>query len=368
MQEFSPEEQSMSGARRLAHYYRTRILDGTLSPGEKLPPTLQLAATFEMSTANVQRALLALVNEGLIRRMPHHGTIVCGSKLEFRCAAIIHYVDFEAGIPRYHRALTEALVEELHRRGYEAVTLYGDLRNPNSGHIREAIRNFGIQGIIPLSAPKEVFNWFKQVNLPIATDSETFRDCRIVFDLEDLARRGPRKLAELGCRKPGVLLSLPAELDEKGDSYSRYCCRVLRLLEEEFAAAGMRLTPERMFRFGSFRPISEKEYASAAYRAIRKMAALPDAPDGWFVYADVFTDGVVSALIDLGLQHQPLLLHSNSGIPRFLPLDRLEAVSNQRRMAEELVENLLHQFHGRRAEPQQLPFTFQFRSADCFPY
>ncbi|MDD3154306.1 MAG: GntR family transcriptional regulator [Victivallaceae bacterium] len=143
---FTPEELQMSGTRRLAGYYRNRILSGALPVGEKLPPTLRLAELFDMSTANVQRALLSLVREGLIRRIPHRGTVVAGNYQKFRCAAILLHIDFRAGLPVHQRALTERLIRQLHLRDYEGIVLFDDLQAPFLDRLRTAIRKFDIQG------------------------------------------------------------------------------------------------------------------------------------------------------------------------------------------------------------------------------
>lgn len=59
----------------IAHY-RTQILDGTLPPGARLPTELEIAEMFNISRGTVRQAMTAMVNEGLLERVPGRGTFV----------------------------------------------------------------------------------------------------------------------------------------------------------------------------------------------------------------------------------------------------------------------------------------------------
>lgn len=60
---------------RIAGYYRERILSGELEPGEKLPSNKELASSWGVAVATLQRALGQLSVEGLIRTSPR-GTFI----------------------------------------------------------------------------------------------------------------------------------------------------------------------------------------------------------------------------------------------------------------------------------------------------
>ena len=61
---------------QLREALRAAIEDGYWQPGEKLPPEVLLAATTPFSLGTVQKALRALVKEGLVERRPGSGTFV----------------------------------------------------------------------------------------------------------------------------------------------------------------------------------------------------------------------------------------------------------------------------------------------------
>ncbi|MDD3154982.1 MAG: hypothetical protein PHS41_08940 [Victivallaceae bacterium] len=229
--------------------------------------------------------------------------------------------------------------------------------NPNEKYIN---KNSRIQeGIIALSAPKEFMGLLKQFNLPAVSDSATTWCGRVTFDWLDFAARAPAYLAEAGCRRPGVLLSLPEHLDRHGDSFIRYCLRVRERLWEAMAQSGMSPEPERIFSFGSFWPIPEIEYAKAAYQAVQRMASLAEPPDGWFVFADVFNEGALAAMRDNTLLPAPLLVHVNKGVEQLLPAPRIEAVSDLDLQAERMIDDLLSQFHGGKPSSVELPLDLR---------
>lgn len=60
---------------RIAGYYRERILTGELEPGMKLPSNKEMANSWSVATATIQKALNQLTVEGVIRTSPR-GTFV----------------------------------------------------------------------------------------------------------------------------------------------------------------------------------------------------------------------------------------------------------------------------------------------------
>ena len=355
MWDFTDEELKMSGARRIASYYRTRILNGTFPAGTKLPSTHELAEELTMSAANLQRAFSALVNEGLIERKPHYGTIVKAIKSEFRFAAIIVFVSKHAGIPAYQRVLMEEIIRELHRRNYEALTIHEDMDHPDIERVRQLIRKLGVQGIIPLSAPKEVFHFVKQINLPAATDSLMYSDCRVIFDLMDYSRLIPPTLRQMGCRRPGLLLAFSEPTEEPDDEYMRYCRKCLSALNAAITAAGMELRPEWVRRFGNMRAYTDYEYNRDAYLLTKQLfSSHSDCPDGLFVYSDVVIPGVTQGLLESGMRPDSrlrLILHRNREIKIFTPFPYAVLENSLNEKAAALVDMLLRQFHGQKIRP-----------------
>jgi GntR family transcriptional regulator len=59
---------------------RAAVEDGYWQPGEKLPPEIALAAATPFSLGTVQKALRALVKEGIVERRQGSGTFVCDDR------------------------------------------------------------------------------------------------------------------------------------------------------------------------------------------------------------------------------------------------------------------------------------------------
>lgn len=67
---------SLSVPDRLSITLERLILDGTLQPGEKLPPELELTERLGVSRVSLRQALHELERRGLIDRKPGRGTVV----------------------------------------------------------------------------------------------------------------------------------------------------------------------------------------------------------------------------------------------------------------------------------------------------
>lgn len=52
------------------------IVSGALKPGDRLPPTVQMAEKYDVCHRTIQRAMGALVKEGFVVRRPYHGSFV----------------------------------------------------------------------------------------------------------------------------------------------------------------------------------------------------------------------------------------------------------------------------------------------------
>lgn len=96
---------------RIKQQLRERIQDGDLRPGDRLAPESQLAKGYEVSTITVKRALLDLVQEGLLFRIPGKGTFVAQPKMERDLSRLTSFTEemLHRGL-RPHSRLIQKLV------------------------------------------------------------------------------------------------------------------------------------------------------------------------------------------------------------------------------------------------------------------
>lgn len=66
--------------RRIADELTTKIKDGELAPGTKLPSTSELADQFSVSVATAYRAVSLLHDRDLVVGQPGRGVYVAGEK------------------------------------------------------------------------------------------------------------------------------------------------------------------------------------------------------------------------------------------------------------------------------------------------
>lgn len=95
------------------------IRDGTLKPGDRLPPERELAEQFEVSRSSIREAMRALELQGLVASRPGSGTFVSTDSLESLVAIIAsslggarEYLDYTFEVRRLLEPQIAALAAE----------------------------------------------------------------------------------------------------------------------------------------------------------------------------------------------------------------------------------------------------------------
>jgi GntR family transcriptional repressor for pyruvate dehydrogenase complex len=107
---------SMRVSDQIVSQIQTQIVEGELSPCQKLPNETELAQQFGVSRASVRDALMILESKGLVERRKNGGTFLCRYCLEKILAAIDipHKLDSELFEDLYEaREILEIKVGEL---------------------------------------------------------------------------------------------------------------------------------------------------------------------------------------------------------------------------------------------------------------
>lgn len=112
--------------RRLTDMIRREIVEHTVSPGVRLPPSRELALRFRVSAKTVDRALRGLAKSGMIERVPGKGTFVKNNRPELvrNRVAVLYLHRDEPQEWDLHYAAYEyfygKLIEALESKGYHA--------------------------------------------------------------------------------------------------------------------------------------------------------------------------------------------------------------------------------------------------------
>ena len=86
--EFKIERVKRSAQEQITNYFRGEIYNGNLKPGVKLSSNLELATRWTTHQNTVQRAMVPLVKEGLLLRIPYVGTFVRQREEKLTCVGV----------------------------------------------------------------------------------------------------------------------------------------------------------------------------------------------------------------------------------------------------------------------------------------
>lgn len=211
---------------QLLVHFRTQILNGTLSAGEKLPSEPDIVEEFGVSRGTVRQALGILVNEGLVERVHGSGTYV--RELPVSPSSVEH--SYTNGIVRNQVGLVlsrqddqfnmEILIgveQGARSRGYQVTFTYGEENiNQQSRNIARLLEN-NIAGLIifPVgkNAEQEGITTLIARDIPFVLVDRYFPDLNtdwVIADNESGGYRATEHLLILGHHRIGFTYGGPA--------------------------------------------------------------------------------------------------------------------------------------------------------------
>ncbi len=353
---FTEEEKSLSKAKALISCVRRMIVSGELSPGDRLPSTQELSAQLDMSIANVQRSLSALVHEGILVRRPHYGTLVCETEKKLKIVAIISFIRPECGAKPYLLSQAGFLAVELHKRGYEVITLTEDMDKPDFDRLEQTLRETKVQGIIPLDAPARLLRRFLSINMPLATTSGVFKDNGVYADFSELPRMTEEILKKEGKKRLAVISQVRHDTN-------RYPNGVIlnRMLDDLRELTG-RYSPgeeKTLFCMSSWyvwNCQTGEKMTEFAYNSTMKLLSSPNPPDSLMITSDELLNGVTQAILQTG-KNVLLIGYRNREVAVFSPLSAYYLEISQKETALALIQTLEKQFQGEKTERKLIHFN-----------
>jgi len=123
---------------QLREALRSAIKDGNWGPGAQLPPEAELARAVPFSLGTVQKALKALVEEGVVVRRQGHGTFVAEERRRMDAPWHCRFSSDEEGVflPVYPKLLL--------RKRIKGQAPWARLLNPKNSSIIQIDRTIGI--------------------------------------------------------------------------------------------------------------------------------------------------------------------------------------------------------------------------------
>jgi DNA-binding LacI/PurR family transcriptional regulator len=281
--------------RQVAAHVKRLIETGKLAPGARLPPIRTLAALWNTNYFTVQAALRRVFAEGLLVQSPKLGTFVAEGARGFRRVCLYHDHNLSFSTQEeFYSKLNIWLYRILAERGIQ-ITTYFDHREKSQmatapRDIRELVRERRIDAIIASALSRENADWLTKLGIPYASHIFAPKHGGILLDYEGLAKRAIDEAVRAGKKHIGLIYR-PHQ--RKADKDSQPVWDLRSWIEQAAQAAGLRVTiPE-----ASGKAVSISSFEAAGYYLCELLLAAKDRPDALIIYPDVYTRGVVSALL-----------------------------------------------------------------------
>jgi DNA-binding LacI/PurR family transcriptional regulator len=343
--------------RRIFRELRDQIQSGKYAPGSRLPGTKELASQWRASVFTLHTALHALAKEGWIDRRPRAGTYIADPRSRFLCAGIYHTSDITGASP-FIRTVHFSLMERLERLKKDA-QVFNDSRPPERQEqvflpLAEAILQRRIQCLIaptinPVDAPA-----LARLSIPTAFFANSVSENRIDFDKRDFFRGSARYLAANGCRSAGLISNVAPTTNEQSPYRTFYP-------DYHEALKGHGLATQSEWLSAPNQP--PQTLAVHGYKEFKNLWSQPNKPDGLIVYPDAVAQGVVIAILELGIQVVPprmkFVFHRNAHLDVLCPFPVMWGISDENLLADGLIQIIQKQFAGEEVSPVSLPFEFR---------
>jgi len=344
--------------RQAGEFVRGLIVSGALEPGEKLPPTSTLAASWGAPVASVHAALAELVQRGLLLRQPGKGTFVSSAKPLVSDVAIYELAD-QLSNPEssIHRVLLCELERQLAEEGVASHLVVDprrgkDLAEPCQRLVR-LVREKRVGAIIAASTVPAMLPWLRKLSPVAAFGEPKPKAGGVAIDFGHMNDICLGALSKQGCRSVGLMCGY---MDRQSDFYANFESAAKRL--------GLRVE-ERWMMPRAKRSILPGRFHAYGYESFRSFWRQAERPDGLMIFPDSFVPGVLLAMTELGLRPPRdirLAYHRNEGTPILNPFPSTEAILREREIAAALIAQALRLRAGEPAPPVLIGFHREDRT------
>ena len=350
--------------RQIANHLRRLILSGKLPAGTRLEPSERLVERWKTSYFTVHSALKTLVKGGLLERRPRRGTFVCRTARRIRRVAIYYGANIwsEAFAPYYshlHMAFQACLAAD----GIECVTWIDD--RPASACTRpfpplaRALLNHEVQGVIVPLCNATSEQHLRQLPIPTVLLTSGNYANRVTTDIRQFVEGTLAELKRLRCRRVGMITGIERAFhNPDGSAYEPG--RIHRDFFRQAEQQGLETREEWVQSPDPRSPLhSFRTFAEFGHQAFRRLWSQRKHPDGLIITQDDVAQGVVTAIVGLGIeipQQLRLVMMRNSREKFFCPFPASWAVLDVQEIARESVRHVTDQFQGKPVGPVHIPY------------
>jgi DNA-binding LacI/PurR family transcriptional regulator len=260
---------------QLLNNLRDQILDGSLRPGARIPPELELAELHGVSRGTVRQAMNALVQAGLISRVQGRGTFVrarseyASTRPERRIGVVLPYLRDELSVNILIGVESAAKV-----RGYQVSFAHSDERPSQQASDVLRLRSDRVAGMIIYPVSNQTHDqaiWQLHADrVPLVLIDRYYPELQtdvVCVQNADGAYRATEHLIILGQRQIGFVHTALATFDTTTvrDRYAGY--------RQAMHDYGLPVDPEWIFRCDR----RASGYESGSYRAFVQRPGRPSA-------------------------------------------------------------------------------------------
>lgn len=325
-------------------YVRSRILSGEFAAGSRLPSTMELAGLTGTSVFTVQTALARLAGEGLLHRKARCATRVRGGNKLLSSAAIYFNRPFFRADLGFYQMLARELERRLNIIDVRSRVWIDErpekLQTKPVLSLKHAIQRREVQALIAPLICEDNLAWLNNVGVPVAlATTDPHRANGIFSDPEEIIALAVGQLRRSGCKSVGLIHNMQVQEGR---------CAHHAAFEEAFrklaAKAGMALREEWISR-----PTGDYSEASQGYGQFLALWKSAHRPDGLFVYPDGLASGVITAILEQGIDvpnELRLIFYANDRLPFPCPLSAGFIVSRVGDYADALIASARIQLDG----------------------
>ncbi len=358
--------------RQIGAHVRQLILSGQLAYNSRLPPTGKLAALWQTTPRTVQNALLPLVKEGLLIRVPKRGTFVRDRAAKLVSVGIYCREDFWASEGSlFQQGLNAALRAELKSREIEP-DIWIDSRSPQEQTepwqpLVDAAERREFQALIATTTDWPHYRWLNKLPMPTAFYCSANLPNAVRTDLRQFVDLGVGALASQGCKSIGFICPVSTARTDDGGMPNEYVLLFERFVEV-CRERGLRLRNEWIL--ARTADLAGKSDAQQGYELFHRLWRLPERPQGLLVFTDFHARGAIAAALELQARvprKLKLAALKNVRVDLFCPFPATWIVSDEAEAARALVDVVERQFRGEEVHRRVIGFKLVYHKGDAQP-
>ncbi len=312
------------------------VKSGLLVHGDRIPSTDLIAKQFKVTVPTAQHGLALLMERGIVKRRPRHGTTIDTSGAS-RCVCIAVGTNPFTLESEFDGLLLKWLDKAFHKRGISVdcrISLGGSDFKANISRLADDAEEGRFACLIPLHASMDLMNWLMsrrklRWSWPAHSD---IRDGAFKA-VDALLSKGFKRIAAVSMFPPDYFPEPAINQEYEGvwDAYRKH---------------GLPVPASPMLYWGK----SRHQTAEDGYEGIKLLMADPNArPDAVFINHDILSKGALKGLAELGLSTPGDLAfatHSNKGASYAWPKGSLILECDPEEIAEATAEHVEREMLG----------------------